>query len=206
MATKYNSGKNHPKFIDLQGKIIGNLTVLEYMYCIPKPNQSARWLWKCVCNCGSVVYIRTTSLTKTNPQTSCKKCADKRSSSLNILPGYASIKNRVLRRYKRGAKLRGYEFALTTEQFNALLFQDCFYCGSSPVTYLEDKSYYNGLEPLKRNGIDRLDNTKGYLTNNVVTCCSKCNTLKMDLPFDEFKSWIDKIHSNLKEKSSTTSA
>lgn len=35
-------------------------------------------------------------------------------------------------------------------------------------------------------GIDRMDNTKGYLTSNIVACCSECNAMKVQLPMQSF--------------------
>lgn len=203
MSKKYNCGRNHPKFIDLEGRTIGSLKVLKYVLHKGRGDKE-RWVWECQCNCGNISYVRTTKLIKENPQTSCKACSDDKFSKNNVLPEYQAIKNRVLRRYKRAALLRGYEFKLSKEYFESLLMKDCYYCGSKPRPYDEDKSYYNGLEPLCRNGIDRVDNTLGYVDTNVVTCCSKCNTAKMDNNIDDFKSWIKQVHDNLLIKSSTT--
>jgi hypothetical protein len=44
---------------------------------------------------------------------------------------------------------------------------------------LKEKCYYcNGDLNEMGIGLDRLDNTIGYLKNNVVPCCDKCNRLK----------------------------
>lgn len=191
----YNSGKSHPKFIDLSGKKIGNLSVMEYLY-FENRKEGNRWLWLCECDCGETCGVRTSRLTKDNPQTSCKRCADKRSSSARILPDSLSSKHRAFRRYKQGAKEREYEFHITFEEFLEIISKDCYYCASKPKKY-SDESY-------ERNGIDRMDNSKGYTLNNVVTCCSICNRLKMDLSYDDFKLWIGKVYTNLTNKSSTT--
>lgn len=200
---KYNSGKNHPKFIDLSNKIIGKLNVIEYIQYKGRGKQN-RWVWKCQCECGEECFVRTTKLNSQSPQTCCKKCSDSKFHKENILPDYGSIKNRIFRRYKRGAKLRNYSFELSFEYFLDLLFKNCFYCNSEPKPYLEDKLYYNNLEPLKRNGIDRKNNKEGYTLENVVTCCNKCNTSKMDSSEEEFITWIKKVYNNIAEKSSTT--
>lgn len=198
-----NSGKNHPKFIDLTGKIIGQLEILEYVLHKGRGTQN-RWVWKCKCSCGEYCFVRTTKLTKENPQNCCKKCSDKKFSQNNILEDYGSIKNRVYRRYKKGAKNRNYIFNLSFKYFTTLLNQDCYYCGAKPVPYDEDKFYYNGLQPFKRNGIDRKDNTKGYTIENCVSCCKQCNTIKMNLSYDDFLEKIKSIYNNLIKESSTT--
>ena len=62
--------------------------------------------------------------------------------------------------YINGAKTRDHIFELTKEQFHSLVSTSCHYCGTCQE---------NG------NGIDRVDNTKGYTIDNVVSCCSLCN-------------------------------
>lgn len=50
------------------------------------------------------------------------------------------------------------------------------------------------------NGIDRLNNSKdvGYVKDNVVACCSKCNYIKNKMSYNEFIGWIKTVHNNLK--------
>jgi len=46
------------------------------------------------------------------------------------------------------------------------------------------------------NGIDRIDNLKGYLKNNIVPCCKFCNTAKSSMSQTEFKEWINRVYEN----------
>jgi hypothetical protein len=48
--------------------------------------------------------------------------------------------------------------------------------------------------PITYNGIDRVDSTKGYFNENVVSCCKVCNRAKSNLSLDEFKEWISKVY------------
>lgn len=73
--------------------------------------------------------------------------------------------------YKANAKKRGILVELSFEQFEALIEQPCHYCGSGPASH----------------GIDRIDNTKGYIQGNVASCCATCNGMKSDLALD---AWI----------------
>lgn len=68
-------------------------------------------------------------------------------------------------RCKNYSKKRGLEWSITKEQYIDLLKEDkCHYCyGKLPET-----SY----------GLDRKDNSKGYQIENVVPCCTTCNTMK----------------------------
>lgn len=52
---------------------------------------------------------------------------------------------------------------LLFEEYAALIAKPCHYCG-------EDTSQAKGC------GLDRLDNSKGYILGNVVSCCAICNT------------------------------
>lgn len=54
-------------------------------------------------------------------------------------------------------------------------------------------------------GIDRLDNSKNYTTENCVPCCGCCNRMKMDLTLPFFIEQIKRIYNNHKESSTTIS-
>ena len=70
--------------------------------------------------------------------------------------------------YKNNAKLKKREFSLSFEEFCNLLKSSCFYCGG------------NG------GGIDRVDNSKGYTSDNVCPCCFPCNNAKRTLTQQTF--------------------
>lgn len=48
------------------------------------------------------------------------------------------------------------------------------------------------------NGIDRVDNNKGYTLNNCVPCCKTCNQAKHRLSQEYFIEWVEKIYKHLK--------
>jgi len=50
------------------------------------------------------------------------------------------------------------------------------------------------IEPLKVNGVDRINSNIGYEINNVVSCCSKCNYAKHMMNKKEFLNWVEKIY------------
>lgn len=73
-------------------------------------------------------------------------------------------------RYRMRAKARGYDFGLTFEQFSGLLSDaSCVYCDATG-----------------KMGLDRVDNSRGYQTDNVVPCCRYCNTMKQTAKKQEF--------------------
>jgi hypothetical protein len=70
------------------------------------------------------------------------------------------------RRYK--AVREGHGWSLTIEAFAALSELPCTYCG---LTF--DRGTGSGL--------DRVDCSRGYTTDNVVPCCAVCNRVKLDV-------------------------
>lgn len=199
-----NSGKNHPRFVDITNQKHGKLTPLEFIYHTRKTG-SQLWLWKCKCDCGEICFVPTKTLNKKpKPQTSCKKCADFYSSQERVMDNFHSIKSRIYRQYERGAITRGYSFELSFEGFKDLIGKDCHYCGSKPTISESEQQYTYGRGTFVRNGIDRIINSIGYIESNVVPCCYKCNRAKLDMDYDDFIDLIKKVYLNLIEKSSTT--
>lgn len=86
--------------------------------------------------------------------------------------------------YKKSAKKRGIEFNLLEldclPYFNGL----CYYCN--------DK--FTGV------GIDRVDNSIGYIKTNLVPCCYRCNIMKHTSSKIEFINQMKKILNNLETK------
>jgi len=91
--------------------------------------------------------------------------------------------------YKYNAKIRDYEFNLQFNKFKILIKQNCHYCGKPPNSHYINKCYN-----LIYNGLDRIDNTLGYSDNNVVTCCSICNKMKLNMSHGEFIEHIKNIY------------
>jgi hypothetical protein len=119
----------------------------------------------------------------------CVSCGCEKSERRKIEWGL-SQKKEVFRQYKRGARLRNYNFDLSLDEFVRLCEQDCFYCGSLPSNKRKNRS---GNGDFTYNGIDRVDNEKGYTLDNCVPCCKRCNRLKMDLSQSFFFDHIVKI-------------
>lgn len=67
---------------------------------------------------------------------------------------------------KSSAKKRGYAWELSRPQFEEVINNTCYYC--------------DGIASKTGSGIDRLDNCKGYVLENCVSCCRECNRLKGD--------------------------
>lgn len=73
-------------------------------------------------------------------------------------------------RYVSNARNRDIEFELNENEFEQIISQKCYICGS-------DTCY---------NGVDRIDSSKSYCVNNCKACCKTCNYLKKDLDLRYF--------------------
>lgn len=173
---------------DLLGKRFGRLLVLSDS---KTRNDHREVIWECLCDCGKRV-TRTTSTLIAKKSYSCG-CSKKRSPEQIKKQSLRQIKpdttlNMMLCSYRTMAPKRGIEFSLSKESFFALVVRDCFYCGAEP-SMLKKSRYASCLV----NGVDRLDNKKGYIEGNCVPCCTTCNYMKRALSFDQFLAHIKKI-------------
>ena len=78
--------------------------------------------------------------------------------------------------YKQNAKKDGRTFRLSPTEFYNLVSGECEYCGRPPEKRGEKRSGRLGHWPW--NGVDRLDNKKGYTPENCITCCQECNFIR----------------------------
>lgn len=67
--------------------------------------------------------------------------------------------------YKNRASKKNLDFVLSRDEYLSLITQDCYLCGK------QSNSQH-------LNGIDRIDNNKGYMMENVKSCCANCNYMK----------------------------
>jgi hypothetical protein len=79
-------------------------------------------------------------------------------------------KGSSLGQYRRNAGAVNREFALSKEGFAELCTAACAYCRRTNPS----------------NGIDRVDNSLGYVPGNCVSCCTECNFMKGGLQHEEF--------------------
>ena len=99
------------------------------------------------------------------------------------------IAHRIYESYIAGAQKRNIVFELSDEDVKKLIFQPCVYCGSNGYN---DFSKHKHLG-LLYNGIDRIDSSKGYTIDNVVSCCKKCNITKSSLPYNDWIVYLDRL-------------
>lgn len=95
----------------------------------------------------------------------------------------------------QGAKRRKLAVSITRKQVYKMFSEQCVYCGTtdSRRTYPNSKWSGRTIAYAMCNGIDRLDNTIGYVNGNVATCCARCNKAKSNLAFCEWVTWIQRL-------------
>jgi hypothetical protein len=183
------------KFVNLNGKIIGRLTIIERGSDYISPNGYKRIQWLCKCECGNIKLISSSSLLSGN----CKSCGcyqkDNIIKNVTLEFGRAAF-NSIYATYKIDAEKRNLEFELSKLEFKEIIDRNCFYCNCSPSQI--KKNIHNAGDYIY-NGIDRVNNDKGYIIGNVVPCCIQCNKSKNNLTLDEFKIWIFNIYKNFIE-------
>lgn len=176
----HKNGKN------LKGRRFGKLKV----FCEWGRNSKRSITWLCHCDCGETV-IRVGSSLLAWKTSSCG--CNLRSANVVAKRALKQTKPKTALRkaYKacqNSAKIRGYEFTLSLEEFETLTAKNCFYCGQEPNQI--KKSTH---ETYLANGIDRKDNKQGYILFNCVPCCVTCNLMKLDMTSNDFFAQCRKI-------------
>lgn len=166
---------------DISGQRIGRLIVIERT----KKTKTGAYFWLCKCDCGKLKEIRRSSLS--HGRTVSCGCYS-RQNPKNRLPGNEGAFNQCYSSMKLNAKRRGYIFKISKKQFKILTQKNCYYCNALP---LQEMKTYKNTPSYFYNGLDRIDNNKGYTLKNVLTACGRCNKLRgTELSVEETKLLI----------------
>lgn len=130
------------------------------------------------CDCGATKEIARTAFYHS------KSCGCRQ---FGKEPG-VSARRQVWMQYQSDAADRGLVWALSDVDFDRLTGSSCHYCGRAPATV---KATTNGS--FTYNGIDRVDNGRGYLADNAVSCCRRCNRAKDTMSVDDFIAWAKQV-------------
>jgi len=132
---------------------------------------SGNYYWIFKCDCGGWTESLPANVCREKGGTISCGCVQK-----SRQHGKAWLK-RMIFDYKKHAKKLSVSYELTLEKFEMLCRSNCCYCGRAG-----------------RNGIDRVNPTKGYTQVNCVPCCKICNYMKRSMLVDSFLSHIEKIY------------
>lgn len=151
-------------------------------------HRSIVWLWKC--DCGKDVEAVASDI-KRGHKKSCGCLQPESARERTSKPKGQAAFNTLLFSYKQNARLRGFEFFLTDDEFANLTKQPCFYCGKPP-SQIFHRTNMNGSYTYS--GVDRINNSIGYTTDNCVPCCGKCNHMKGTFDYEEFMLTVIEIY------------
>lgn len=185
------------------GQKIGDFTIDSY------DNNEGRYVLKCKCgntSIGASDHItRKISLLLSDGYTACQNCTFEYQQKLKI----ERITNDtiytykdVFREYVKKAKAREIDFELSLSDATKLFELPCHYCQAAPSN---SRTRVNG-NSVYYQGIDRVDNSKGYILTNVVPCCKYCNAAKLDLSEENFLKHITRIYFNKVQRSASQEA
>lgn len=174
-----------PYRVDYAGRTYAKWTIL-------RRDTTRCGYWECQCKCGTLRAVRVKNLiTGVSISCGCSK-KDKRKDL-----GYSGL-SQLIRQYKNNARLRNLEFTLTRIEFQTLTSSNCYYCNISPqqISNISGNasSEWRKLAAYKYNGLDRVDNTIGYIFKNCVACCRSCNYAKHTRTQAEFLAWIVQVY------------
>lgn len=159
------------------------------------PDRNGQQSWWMKCNCGVEREVNWKNYLKGKTR-SCgcyrHEVLKTREPGRNVLPHGVAARNSLMLTYKRGAIKRGYVFDLTVEQFTELTSSNCHFCNRPPNrTHFPIAKGVNGA--YQYNGIDRRDNSLGYVFENCLPACTECNKAKNTLTYDEFIAYLDAL-------------
>lgn len=178
--------KNKIPYRVQNGDTYNYLTVLEFSHT----GKNYRRFYKCLCKCGIEIILPGVALTSGNTK-SCGCWAKEVKRKEKLLGPSIAAQNQVISGYKCKANKAGRSFLITKEQFLTVATSPCFYCGDINTNF--HKSPYNTGD-FYYNGLDRIDSSKGYTMDNIVSCCKKCNFAKSDRDQAEYIEWINKSY------------
>jgi len=171
--------------INIKGQKFNRLTPIDYM---------GKSLWRCSCDCGKTCYVLSYNIIH-NRTKSCGCLLRETVYAKNIVgkPLGESACNHIYWSYMKNAQARGYEFELSPEFVREITQKPCFYCGASPSNIKRNRF---GRGDVMYNGIDRKNNAIGYIEENVVPCCFRCNEAKKNFDADDFLEWIKDVYAH----------
>ena len=162
-----NTGSYQPTLVPKIGVTYGKWTTKEYF---------GRGIYLCECACGKRLKISACSLEQ-GERTMCVRCRAG-------MPEGQAAANECYGNYRGNARRSKRDFELTRDQAFQFFESPCYYCGLPP---------YGNYKGFKFTGIDRIDNSVGYVLSNCLPCCSICNHMKHVLSYDDFLAHVSRI-------------
>jgi len=190
----------HFKTIDLTCKRFGKLQVIKQ---ISERGNRGQIRWECLCDCGNK-HITSGESIRSGKSKSCgclrKEAPPNKIKDRKLAMWKQLYNSTVIKRNKKW----GIKGDLSLDDFIFFSKEPCYYCGLENSNLAQDRRGWNKNKQisdtkLKFNGIDRIDSSKGYWSDNVVTCCKYCNTAKNTMSEKDFYKFIQRIYGHIKK-------
>lgn len=172
-------GLTRTDFDDLTGRRFGIRTILKRG---EKYKSSGQYSWFYKCDCGKTGYSTRIAIKSSK---SCGCLNPKPNNQPKPKYSWPDYKEAypIVRNTRSKAIKRKLDWNLSDQFVYDMIKSDCYYCGLSAVDMKHG-----------RVGIDRIDNSLGYVESNCVPCCRYCNSAKMDLSVEDFQNKISLIY------------
>jgi len=144
--------------------------------------------YKVKCDCGNETIVFGQDLSSKKTQSCGSGTCSLRYYDDRTMPAF----NTVYNTYKRTAIKRGLHFDIDVNTFRDMTKQECYYCGVKESNTQNTKTGTH-IAKYTYNGLDRIDNSIGYIESNVVPCCNRCNHAKHTMSQSEFIALAIKI-------------
>lgn len=179
---------------DLLNKTFGKLKVIEL---IEPNNLREKRKWLCQCECGNKKIFNARWLKECKTQINCG-CIQKNYKHKLYFKGFGEISKSFFNTIKRGADRRNIQFNITMEQIWNLFIKQNGKCALSGVSLELGKFSYD----TNTASLDRIDNSKGYIVDNIQWLHKDINLMKSSFNEQYFLECCNKI-SDYKHLNST---
>lgn len=185
-------------FKDLTGQTFGQWLIVKR---VPKPGDTTikkkGAYFECICSCGQIRIKYSRDLIRDASKSCGHGRAEHTAEKTRKYDPMEASARRIFNTIYSGN-------GLTFEEFLELSQQNCYYCGIEPyrITNIFTSNTSNSVQysrdngDFKYNGLDRKNPLIGHTKENVVPCCKKCNTAKLDYTEEEFKDWAIKAYTH----------
>ncbi len=170
----------------------GMLTVIKYIGI----DKHKKTIWKCKCDCGNYKNVSLNSLT-TKKVKSCGCLQHPVGKNSPHYSGYEDLGGHYWSTIKHGANKRNLELTITIKEIWELFLKQDRRCAISGVfiTLHPSGAEIRKNKDLHTASLDRIDNTKGYIKNNIQWIHKDLQQLTMKINNDEeLFDWIKKIY------------
>ena len=173
------------------GKTYGFVTVLARL----ENTRFGAATYRCRCECGNVYTVQGPQLTGKRVLR-CKKCGNREHlqrlhQQNSKTPGEAACRA-TYTGHRQTAIKRHLTWEIDYSTWKNLTQKPCAYCGCPPSNRTSGR--WNGV--FVYSGLDRIDSTKGYTSQNINPACKRCNIAKNDQTVDEFLAWVRTVYAH----------